>query len=457
MTLAEPNSTAIVAEEKPGEEPHKAARVGFLFFDRVTTLRSLIQWGSKGGLAILDQGLISGSNFLISVLLARWLMADQYGAYAVAFAVYVLFMIVYQALVLEPMAVFGGSSFRNNLRGYLRSLLWIHVALSLAIVLVLAVSVTVVHGLGLTAGLPGALAGLMIASPCMQLFWLARRSSYLELSPTQAAMGSFLYSTLVLGALYLVNRHGLLSPFGAFLLMGLGSAGTAVTMLLRLRSGLRRGGPVLRSREVWCRHWTYGRWALASCIASWIPTYIYYPLLSSFAGMAQSGQLKALMNFTLPLEQTKAALSLLFLPYAAGVLQEGKSSARVLCGSMALVAVGGTAAYWAVIVPLRGPIFHTVYSGRYTEAAHLIPLVALGSIFAGASYAPAIILRAMELPSALFSAFAVATFLSLLVGVPATWAFGLPGAIWGSVLADVASFVTVSLILRRNLLARKSV
>ena len=37
--------------------------------------------GGKGNLAILGRGLISGSNFIISILLARWLMPDQYGAY----------------------------------------------------------------------------------------------------------------------------------------------------------------------------------------------------------------------------------------------------------------------------------------------------------------------------------------------------------------------------------------
>src|SRR5579862_1359975 len=93
----------------------------------------LVRWISKGGLAILDQGLISGSNFLVSILLARWLMPDQYGAYAVAFGIYMMLSLVYQSLVLEPMGVFGGSVFRTNLRGYVRTLVSIHVVLSVTI------------------------------------------------------------------------------------------------------------------------------------------------------------------------------------------------------------------------------------------------------------------------------------------------------------------------------------
>lgn len=43
----------------------------------------------KGSLAVLDQALIFGSNFLAWVLLARWLAPDQYGSYAVAFTIFV--------------------------------------------------------------------------------------------------------------------------------------------------------------------------------------------------------------------------------------------------------------------------------------------------------------------------------------------------------------------------------
>ena len=39
-------------------------------------------------------------------------------------------------------------------------------------------------------------------------------------------------------------------------------------------------------------------------------------------GMAQAGQLRALTNLSLPLEQSYTALSILFLPYAARVCRE---------------------------------------------------------------------------------------------------------------------------------------
>ena len=420
-----------------------------------TTFAKVAVWVQRGGFAILDQGLISGSNFLVGILLARWLAPDQYGAYAVAFGIFVLLSLVYQSLVLEPMAVFGGSSYRDGLRGYLGSLLRIHVAISLAIAAVFGASALVAREFSHSSVLAGALAGVTLASPCILLFWLARRTFYLGLSASKAALGALVYSALSMSGLYVLYHRGLLSPFTAFALMGVAALGTATYNFVRLRTLLRPGALPPRLAEIWRRHWTYGAWALASCVVNWIPAYVYYPLLSSFADMAHSGQLKALMNFTLPMEQTKAALALLFLPYAARVqAQRGRSSAGSLSNRLTFVSVAIAGAYWAAILIFRHPLFHFLYSGRYSEVAHLLPAVALGSIVWSACFGPAIALRAMESPASVFVAFGLATLLSLLIGVPASWAFGVTGAVWGSNLADVLSWAFVVIVLRRKIAGR---
>jgi len=422
---------------------------------RDTVRKRLLPLASKGGFAIADQGLISGSNFAISILLARWLGADQYGAYAVAFGIFVLLSLVYQALVLEPMAVFGGSSYHNCLKQYLSTLLRIHLVISVSLCVVLGISAVVLHSFSHAGGLAGAMAGVTIASPCVLVFGLARRMFYLELSPAEAAAGSLIYCCLIMAALFVAFRHGLLSPFSAFLLIAFGAFGTGVAMWIRMRAKLPPGeaGPSLS--ETWSRHWGYGRWALASSVAGWIPANIYYPLISSFHGMAASGQLKALMNLTLPLEQVKAALSMLFLPYAARVAaRKDGSGATALTAQMTLLAFAGAVVYWALILPFPKYVFHLMYSGKYLDVVHLLPIVAIGSIVWSAAYGPAIALRGMEAPDLVFKAFAVATIGSLVIGVPATWFFGLQGAIWGGNLADFSSLIMVFVVLRRKLRQR---
>jgi O-antigen/teichoic acid export membrane protein len=205
------------------------------------------------------------------------------------------------------------------------------------------------------------------------------------------------------------------------------------------------GTPKLR--EIWGKHWEYGSWALATCVVGWIPNYVYIPLVSAFSGMAAAGELRALMNLAAPVLQTYAALSMLFLPYAARVSdQQGKKAASALTRKLAALFVVGAVAYWAVLIPLRQPLFHFLYAGKYTESAYLIPLFGLETIVWSASLGPAIVLRAMNSPRSLFVANGAASAVALLVGIPATRYFGLQGVIWSMIFAN-ALYVVVAFVL----------
>jgi O-antigen/teichoic acid export membrane protein len=410
------------------------------------------RWATKGGLAILDQGLISGSNFLIGILLARWLMPEAYGAFALAFSVFLLLSYVYQSFLAEPQAVFSGSAYSGSLRGYLKTLLGIHLILTFFGVVLLGGAAAIAAVLGKGNGLPGALAGVAIASPCILFFWLMRRAFYMNLAPARAAVGAFLYFVLVTGGLFFAYKRSLISPFSAYLLMAIGALGTGLFLLSQINKVLPPDAAVPPTRrEAWHKHWEYGRWALAVSVVTWIPYYMYYPLVSAFSGMAQAGQLRALMNLSLPMEQSYTALSILFLPYAARVCREkGVSSSGPLVRRITLLFVTGAVAYWAVLIPFKGPVFHLLYGGKYLEVAHFIPYVALGTTMWAAAFGPAILLRAIESPDSIFYARLVASALSLAIGVPATKWFGLWGVVWSVIIANLSAFLISIYILHRK-------
>jgi O-antigen/teichoic acid export membrane protein len=400
---------------------------------------------------MLDHALITGSNFVIGVLLARWLSPEQYGAYAVAFAALLLLIMLYTALILEPQAVFGGSAYRGVLRGYLKALLQLHHATALVVLVVFGVWAEVAFKLKQPGGLPGALGGVALAAPCICLFWLARRTFYLEFSPAFAVAGSLLYCAALFSGLYVVNRLHFLSPMSALLLMGLAALGASVFLLiyLKVRLPVSAGAPNLR--ETWRRHWSYGQWALATALVMWIPFNIFYPLLSSFSGMAQAGELKALMNFGAPVLQAYASLSSLLLPYAARVHdREGYAGTNVLAWRLSLLCASGAVVYWVPLLVFKGPAFRLLYSGRYTEVAYLLPVVALGSVAWSGYLGFANALRATASPASVFVAVSVSSAVALTVGVPAAWVLGVRGAVWCSTLSELLVFVMTLVLLRRK-------
>jgi O-antigen/teichoic acid export membrane protein len=409
----------------------------------------------KGGLAILDQGIFTGSNFVISILLARWLSPEQYGSYAVAFAVFLFILSFHQALLLEPMLVFGGSVFRNCLRGYMKALLLLHLAMSLVIVLVLGVAAGVAFKLSQAGSLPSALVGIAFAAPSILLFWLLKRTFYLKLSPAPSAGAALLYCALTMGGLAVVYKHGLLSVFSALLLMGVGSLGASAVLLIYLGLRLSSSEDAPTLLDIGLRHWRYGRWALGANAMMWVPINLFYPVLSRFSGMAQAGELKALMNFASPMLQTCAALSSLMLPYSARVLeQRGGAGVNIILKRMTLLCVACAVPYWVVLLAFKGPAFRMLYSGRYTEVTYLLPIVALVSIFGSAFFGPSIVLRSLESPGLVFGAVTASSCVAVAVGIPLTRALGVKGAVWSMALSEALAFVMAVVLLRRK--ARRS-
>jgi len=444
MTL--PNTEQLI---DPVEEPISSATPDV---EQGSGSKELVRWATKGGFAILDQGLISGSNFLIGILLARWLAQAEYGAFSLAFSVFLLLSYVYQSLLSEPQGVFSGSAYSKCLRGYLKALLGIQAIVTVFGLALLGGSAAVVYAMGKGDGLPGALAGVAIASPCILFFWLLRRAYYMNLAPARAAVGAFIYFVLVTGGLFVAYKQALVSPFTAYLLMAIGALGTGFFLLTQVNKALppdTEKGPT--ASQAWRKHWEYGRWALAVSVVTWIPYYMYYPLVSYFGGMAQAGQLRALMNLSLPMEQSYTALSILFLPYAARVCREkGIQSSGGLVRRITMLFIFGALAYWAVLIPLKGFVFHLLYGGKYLEVAPLIPYVALGTTLWSAAFGPAIMLRAIESPDSIFYARIVASVLSLIVGVPATRSFGLWGVVASIIVANLAAFLISMYILQRK-------
>jgi len=420
--------------------------------ERMAAVRSTAgAWLSKAVLAVMDQGLISGSNFVMGILLARWLSAEQYGAYALAFSIFLLLSQFYVSLLLEPMAVFGGSTYRYRQQGYLGALLWMHLGTALIIFLVLGVAAGLAQGFHLGGNLPGALAAVTVAAPCVLLFWLVRRAFYLELAPAPAVLGAIFYCVVVLGGVFVVYRRGWLSAFSAFLLMAIGALLTSVFSLLRLKPhfGLRNASPGLR--ETWQQHWNYGRWALATSALLWMPTNVYFPVLSAFSGMAAAGELKALINLALPIGHTATALSMLFQTYASRVHHEhGERRLKSFSAKVTLLYAVGAAAYWSLLVLFREQVVHFLYGGNYQNLGHLVPWLALASILQVSIAGPAIGLRAMESPASVFWAYVASSAVSVLVGFPLAWAFGVRGVVISMMSASLVGLMTSYALLKRK-------
>lgn len=414
-------------------------------------------WASKGVLALTDQGLIAAANFLVALLLARQVPRAEYGAYALAFEVFLLMVVVYSAFILEPMSVFGPSQYKHCLREYMGTILRLHVWVTLFTIAVVGSAAGVVYWFNGNHILARALVGVAVAGPCVLFFWVVRRTYYLNLLPGLAAIGAMVYSGVLLSGLFFCYRLHLLSPMVVFLLMSAAALVTGPVLLTRLNKRLSTGANPPATDDVVRRHWTYGRWALASSITTWGTGAIFYFGVSTFCGLAITGELKALLNLSSPIGQGFAAISLLSLPYASRLQQSaGTGSLKRLVGRLTVLYAGGTAAYFAGVILFGRQILHLLYGDKYASVVIFIPLVGLAMVLRLASTSQAVVLRALQSPNLVFASYSASAIVAAVVGIPAIWAFGLRGAVVANVLSAAAALVLAITLLRRKLHQREA-
>lgn len=413
----------------------------------------MFSWATKGGLAVLDQALFAGAHFVINILLARWLPPAEYGAFAVAYSVFLLIAAFYGALLLEPMMIFGSGRYSKNRGSYLGILLRGHLALTLPATLLLF-GIAVAAGRWYSPSVGRAMTALAVALPLMLLMWVTRRAFYIELRPGWAVAGGAVYFVVLVTVAWWAQRAGVLTPVTAIVLMGIAGLLTGALQLVRLRprwNSNSSSSDELHPRQVALDHWQYGRWALASVVAGWLPLNIYYFALPAWSGLGDAGALKALMNLANPVLHSLAAFGMLLIPLLVRHRDQGGiRRVRRAVGRVVALSLLGSLAYLALLWSFGAEILRLLYGGKYVEYSSApILLVGLLPVLASLTMALGVALRALERPDRLFWCYLASGGMALVAGVPLAAVYGLIGALLGVLLSYGAGAVTMFVFLRR--------
>ena len=404
------------------------------------------RWLGRGVWAVTDQGLFAVSSALLNVLLARWLVPAEYGAFAVAYTLFLLIGAVHTAFFTEPMLVFGSDKYAKLWSGYMRVLLRGHWMLTCAgsMFLLIASAVCWFNGAGLIAQ---ATCGLAVAAPFTLLLWLMRRASYARLQPQLAAAASALYLLLIMTGLWALNFYKATSILLVMLCMGLASAVAGLWLRWQLCSTTSLDSESAArpaQRAVLTAHWNYGRWALATGLLMWVPLNFYFIVLSGWVSLEASATLKALTNMVLPLLQTNAALSALLLPPLV-MRARNRVAFKQLLRSALMLFLAGATLYTLFLATLGRPLVHLLYGGKYDGAASLLWLLALLPALDGIAIVLASALRSLERPVLVFWANLCAGACVLTLGLWATSAWGLGGAALGMILGELLAALLLCL------------
>ncbi len=409
-----------------------------------------LTWAGRGFWAISDQVLFAGTNFVFNLLLARNSDPAAYGAFAIAFTVFLIISTLHTALITDPMLIYGAERYASFQPTYLAVLFYWHFLLcaGLALALALAGAACWLVGLG---ELPAAFLAVAGASPFIPLVWLVRRACYIRFEPHRAAIAGLGYLVLMLAGLFVLERAGLFSVVAALAMMSLSAIIVALWLLVAIKPSF---SSVSRDFfwEVTRRHFNLGRWGAGVGLLSGAEGLLYIAL--PFHGdLAASGALKALTNLTLPMISLSIGLSTLVAPTLARRAARGSIRSITMAVIAAEFAIG--LGYWLFLGVGRTQIFDLVYAGQYREVSPLVWIIGAQPIAIAAGHILSRVLMVRDRPEFVFWSYLLFAAYNAVFGVLLCLVFGIQGAVISIVLGS--SIASLSQLLLLRTLDRRSV
>jgi len=377
----------------------------------MTQARSYIQrygsWAFKVSSALADQAFFSGSNFIINVLLARWLSPDEYGAYVVAYTWFLLAQNMYDGLLVEPMAVFGAGKYAPRLRGYLKYMLYGHTILGLVVFVVLLAGALLQHTLS-SSTLYAALLGAAVTAPFVLMRWLTRQPFYIISKPHLVITSGAMYTAFSVAGLFALHQFTAAPPdpflcssasgasactltassaqttvFWAQIVLGIAALIPSlynIWLLARRVHPDDQASPQLHARNIVADHFNFGKWSVPSRLMLWAAGQLQYLALPLLFGLAGTASLRALNNLVLPVYLSIGAVGSILLPTFVRVAKAGgKQSLDQKVRVVSLICAGVCGVYSFIIIVFGYQIMHLIYDAKYNDAATLANLFFLGS------------------------------------------------------------------------------
>jgi len=386
-------------------------------------------WGIRLPFSVVDPGTTVSAGLLVNLLLARWLPAQNYGAFALVFAVFLFLAGIHNALVLEPMSVLGPANFQRNLADYFEAQIWVHLAFTTVLAAPLLFAAAFLTSFSYGGPLPSVFLGGGLALPFILLLWLARRMCHILQRPAMAIAGSMSNVVLLLAGLFALQARHKLAPLPVFLLLGFASLCAALLIFHKLQIGLDETRPCsVFWQSAAAENWRYGRWQLGGvvCFASLGQTAML--LAPVFLGLAAAGEFRALQIPALLMVQGCAAAAMLLLPSFASEYAEANTNRSRQLASRVSLTLAGTSLLFAVLLYFTAaPVERLLFGGKFAADAWLIPLFMLIPLSAGLASGYSMALRAMKRPHFELLANRIAAALSVLSAFLFIPLFGLAG------------------------------
>jgi O-antigen/teichoic acid export membrane protein len=408
------------------------------------------QGARAGYLAGIDQAIISISNFLATIILARNVSPTELGVYGVGFIALRLVRSVQEGIIVQPLNVFGAALDRTNFGSYATSTALIQIGLALASSLSVALGGLILIAFGNDTAGP-ALFSLWFVFLWWQIQEFLRRVFYTRSKVNYAVLNSTIANAFRLGLMLWWASRDMLSGADGLYAIGWGSLVAILPSLLLTRSYWTRH--IANMKDTWNLNWHFGRWIMGGSIANWVAVEFYPILTAGLISFAAAGAYRAIQNLVAPVHMILRATDTFFTPRAARAYQKQGNRALNRTTRHMYLASGIPILFLLVFaVIFAEPLLQLLYGDTYVTYSNGILLMAFFYLALYAYWPLQSILKATQRSRPIFIANVAAIVTMFTIGIWAVQNYGVYGTIAGQMLnALVVNLILWGTLLRRPL------
>jgi O-antigen/teichoic acid export membrane protein len=416
----------------------------------------LQQLSGRESWALGDQAVVSGTNFLTNVMLARFMGLTEFGVFALAWMSVLFVNSIQIALIVAPMMSVGPKQEEKDRPGYFGAVVFQEFVLVFFCFILVFAALKVSGGFFPHAELRQLALPLAVSAFAYQMQDFGRRYFFATRQGRRALADDALSYLPQLPLLFLLHRAGNLTSATALWVM----AGTSILGLAPVwfwMEPLKFKWDSIKAASR--RHWSFSRWLGAAALLQWTSGNLFVIAAPIYYGAAAAGVLKASQNLMGATHVWFQGLDNVVPVETARRLREGGTHAMLSYTRSILLKWGGMTLLFAIVMAAApGFWLRLVYGPGMAQYGYVLRLYALlyVMIFLGGPLRAG--LQALEFTVPIFwSYLAMTAFAVSFAGPMAKW-LGLGGTMLGLLGSQVLfqGIVGAALLLRSRRVARQS-
>ena len=403
----------------------------------------MTRFSNHSKLALINQAIASGGNFLLGAGAAKILGLEVFGQYALYFSAIYLLLSLHQATITKPMLSLG-----NNDKAYLIQLQ--------AVQALLATSIGIIGVL--LAGIAyywepvwsNSILMIALIAPGFLQHDFNKKAFFLKEQFTLPIILDSLLYAIIFIAFFFFGKT--LTSLMLILAFAHTISGLAGSIILAQKTKLSLASIRAKAiKNIIKKHYHFSKWLLGTALLQWSTGNIFLIISASTMGNGAAGALRMAQHFVglchimfLAMENlvpAKASLQLFkggktaLYQYLSTVTIKGGMATLLLLISMSIVAP------W--IIPL-------VYGPSFQEYTYVIWGFCLLYVFVFLNYPLRFALRSLEDTQPIFTSYLATTLFTLLSAAPIIKYWGLSGMIGGLIICQFISIGVYLYALRQH-------